>query len=123
MPLEVEKSEATGLLSYKANSILTAEELLNMSLYLGKSTSKKDRKVRSSELFKIVQKPLEMFFEERLSYQLLDPKPNKVMKNLFISLAEQGEAGSSDLVDEMLRQVQKPYEESQGIKQLLFGHP
>ena len=66
-----------------------------------------------------------MFFEEKLSYQLLDTKPNKVMKNLFVALAEQGEAGSSDLVDEMLRQVQKPYEESKqtGMKQLLFSHP
>ena len=66
-----------------------------------------------------------MFFEGRLSYQLLDPKPNRVMKNLFVGLAEQGEAGSSDLVDEMLRQVQKPYEADtkSGVKQLLFGHP
>jgi len=44
-----------------------------------------------------------MFYEERLSYQLLDTKPNKVMKNLFVGLAEQGEASQSDLVDEMLR--------------------
>ena len=28
-----------------------------------------------------------MFFEERLSYQLLDEKPNKVMKNLFVAIA------------------------------------
>ena len=76
-----------------------------MSLFLDKSTSKKDRKIRSAELFKIVQRPLEMFYEERLAYQLLDTKPNKVMKNLFVGLAEQGEASSSDLVDEMLRQV------------------
>ena len=53
MPLEVEKS-ANGELKYKSNGILTAEELSNMSLFLSKSTSKKDRKVRSSELFKIV---------------------------------------------------------------------
>jgi len=86
MPLEVEKAE-NGDLRYKSNGILTAEELSNMSLFLSKSTSKKDRKVRSSELFKIVQKPLSMFFEERLSYQLLDDKPNKVMKNLFVSIA------------------------------------
>jgi len=66
-----------------------------------------------------------MFYEERLAYQLLDTKPNKVMKNLFVGLAEQGEASSSDLVDEMLRQVQKPYEgvNAHGVKQLLFGHP
>jgi len=51
------------------------------------------------------------------------------MKNLFVGLAEQGEAGTSDLVDEMIRQVQKPYEgegsqqSASGAKQLLFGHP
>ena len=70
-----------------------------------------------------MQKPLEMFFEERLSYYLLDTKPNTVMKNLFVALAMHGEAGSSDVVDEMVRQVQKTYEEAAGVKQLLLGHP
>ena len=74
-----------------------------MSLFLDKSTAKKDRQLRARELFKIVQKPLEMFFEERLSYYLLDTKPNTVMKNLFVALATHGEAGSSDVVDEMVR--------------------
>ena len=46
-----------------------------------------------------------MFFEEKLSYYLASTKPNTVMKNLFAGLARTGEAGSSDLVDEMLRQV------------------
>ena len=41
-----------------------------MSLFLDKSASKKDRQIRGKELFKIVQKPLEMFFEEKLSYYL-----------------------------------------------------
>jgi len=72
--------------------------------------------VRANELFKIVSKPLEKFFEEKLSFYLLDTKPNFVMKNLFVAIAAQGEAGSSDLVDEMLRQVQKSYEEAQGVK-------
>jgi len=44
------------------------------------------------------------------------------MKYLFVALAEHGEASSSDLVDEMLRQIQKSYEEH-GTNQLLFGHP
>ena len=123
MPLETEEKD--GRIQYKNNSLITPDELQSMSLFLDKSTSKKDRKIRSGELFKIVQKPLEMFYEERLSYQLLDTKPNKVMKNLFVGLAEQGEASQSDLVDEMLRQVQKPYEgeNAAGVKQLLFGHP
>ena len=84
---------------------MTQEDTTNMSFLLEKSTSKKDRSVRAKELFKIVQNPLSMFFEEKLSYQLLDSKPNRLMKNLFVGLAHHGEAGSSDLVDEMLRQV------------------
>ena len=122
-PLEVEKSASDGQLQYKRNSYISGEELWSMSLLLKKSTSKKDRTVRAAELFKIVQKPLEMFFEERLSFYLLDTKPNSLLKNLFVGLASQGEAGQSDLVDEMVRQVQKPYEEAQGVKQLLLGHP
>lgn len=111
-------------MKYKCNSYLTEEDLSNMSLFLEKSTSKKDRKIRSVELFKIVMKPLSKFFEEKLSFNLLDTKPNRVMNNLFVALAEQGEASDSDLVDEMLRQVQKPYEaDAAGNKQLLFGHP
>lgn len=66
MPLETETKN--GVLQYKCNSYLTQEDLSSMSLFLDKSTSKKDRKIRSVELFKIVQKPLSMFFEEKLSY-------------------------------------------------------
>ena len=120
-PLEVEQN-ASGDMQYKRNSFIQADELQAMSLLLSKSTSKKDRKVRAKELFKIVQKPLEMFFEEKLSFYLLDNKPNTVLKHLFVGVAGLGEAGSSDLVDEMVRQVQKPYED-QGVKNLLLGHP
>ena len=70
--------------------------------------------------------PLSNFFEEKLSYQLDDKKPNALMRALFISLAATGLAGSSDLVDEMLRQVQKSkaFDQDQpGQVKPLFGHP
>jgi len=35
-------------------------------MYSQKSSSKKDVAVRQAELVKVVQKPLEMFFEEKL---------------------------------------------------------
>ena len=57
---------------------------------------------------------------------LEDTKPNPLMKQLFVSLAECGLAGTSDLVDEMLRQVQKSkaYEASEpGVVKPLYGHP
>ena len=70
-PLQTETKE-DGTIQYKSVPWLAAEDTAAMSLLLHKTTSKKDRRVRAVELFKIVQKPLEMFYEERLSYQLLD---------------------------------------------------
>ena len=50
----------------KSCSYLTQEESQCLSFFLDKSTSKKAREVRAAELTQIVQKPLEMFFEEKL---------------------------------------------------------
>ena len=52
IPLETEEKD--GVLQYKSNSILSQDELQSMSLFLDKSTSKKDRMIRATELFKIV---------------------------------------------------------------------
>ena len=55
-----------------------------------------------------------------------EKKPNPLMRQLFVSLASVNSAGSSDLVDEMLRQVQKSkaYEENEpGVIKPLYGHP
>ena len=71
----------------KSSSYLTQEELQCLSVFLDKSTSKKARKLRAAELTQIVQKPLEMFFEEKLQYQLVDIKANPVMKALFVAIA------------------------------------
>jgi len=57
VPLEVEINKE-GEARYKRNAFIAGDELEAMSLLLGKSTSKKDRKVRAAELFKIVQGPL-----------------------------------------------------------------
>ena len=89
---------------------------------MDKSTSKKTRKARAAELTQIVQKPLEIFFEEKLQYQLVDTKANPVMKSLFTAIAASkfiyhiiqfvnipffldGTIEDSNLVDEMIRQV------------------
>lgn len=45
---------------------LTEDEAACLNMYSKKSTSKKDVNVRQAELVKIVQKPLEAFFEEKL---------------------------------------------------------
>lgn len=87
----------------KSRSYLTEEELQCLSTFLDKSTSKKARKLRGAELTTIVQKPLEMFFEEKLQYQLVDIKANPVMKALFVAIAANGTMETSDLVDEMMR--------------------
>ena len=43
-----------------------------MSLHIELTTSKKNSAVRHAELVKIVQKPLETFFEEKLMYYLMN---------------------------------------------------
>jgi len=53
MPLETE-TLPDGTVQYKSNSFLSSEDLQSISLFLEKSTSKKERKIRSAELFKIV---------------------------------------------------------------------
>jgi hypothetical protein len=56
------------------NSLLTKEDHEAFNCLSEHSTSKKDPVVRASELFKVVQKPLEIFFEEKLSYYLQNIK-------------------------------------------------
>jgi len=53
LPLQTEKKE-DGTIVYKPNSYLTQDDLSMMSLFLEKTTAKKDRTVRGKELFKIV---------------------------------------------------------------------
>lgn len=48
------------------NTAVTPEEQEIFSTLQNLTTSKKDNAVRASELFKISQKPLEIFFEEKL---------------------------------------------------------
>lgn len=52
------------------NNALTQEDHETFTLLKSMTTSKKDDAIRAHELFKIAQKPLEMFFEEKLQYYL-----------------------------------------------------
>lgn len=52
------------------------------------STSKKDQTIRHAELVKIVQKPLERFFEEKLSFYLADIHNSVVMRSLCIAIVQ-----------------------------------
>ena len=66
-PLEPEKNEQTGVLNLKAPYLLPEDAACFQFLY-EKSTSKKDWDVRARELYKLVSKPLENFFEEKLQF-------------------------------------------------------
>lgn len=55
---------------FSKNVNLTQSDLDCFSTLQSLSTSKKDPKTRAQELFKICQKPLELFFEEKLQYYL-----------------------------------------------------
>lgn len=76
------------------------------------TTSKKDPATRANELFKIAQKPLEIFFEEKLQYYLQDIKDQPVLKALCLAICYYGCAMDSDFVDELTRQLQKPLQNS-----------
>ena len=51
------------------------------------NSSKKDPQIRAQELFKIVQKPLEMFFEEKLSYYIHGIREQPVLRTLLQAIA------------------------------------
>jgi len=64
------------------NTSLTPEDLAIMDTLSDFTSSKKDSAVRANELFKIAQKPLEMFFEEKLQYYLQDIREQPVLRAL-----------------------------------------
>lgn len=86
---------------------LTADETASMQLCKARSSSKKDNKIRWAELVKVVQKPLEIFFEEKLQYYLVEINQNTVLKSLCTAIVQNGSIGESDLMDELMRRVQQ----------------
>jgi hypothetical protein len=108
------------------NPFITAEDIKCFKAGQEHSTSKKEAMTRHRELVKIVQKPLEIFFEEKLQYYLLEPKGNPVLKALLVAIASNCTFEASDMLDELLRQVQKKlsFEKNEpGVAKLLLGHP
>jgi len=49
-----------------------------------------------------------MFFEEKLQFYIMDINHSFVLQNLCSAIVKNGSFGESDLMDEMLRVVQKP---------------
>lgn len=64
------------------NTYLTQEDLETFTHLKHLSSSKKDSATRAFELFKISQKPLEIFFEEKLQYYLQDIREQPVLRAL-----------------------------------------
>lgn len=64
------------------NTCLTPEDIECLSTLSAMTSSKKDSETRAQELFKIVQKPLETFFEEKLQYYLQDIREQPVLRAL-----------------------------------------
>lgn len=68
------------------NNAITKDEMASFNTLSKLSTSKKDPAIRAQELFKIVQKPLETFFEEKLQYYLQDIREQPVLKALCLAI-------------------------------------
>ena len=71
------------------------------------STSKKDPEQRRTELIKIIQGPLEKFYEEKIGMLLNDVGNHPLFTATLKGRVELGSIEESDLVDEFIRQVQK----------------
>lgn len=82
---------------------ITKEDAACLQTFSKFSTSKKDHSIRHAELVKIVQKPLERFFEEKLSFYLADIEHSVVMRSLCVAIMQNGSMGESDFIDEMFR--------------------
>jgi hypothetical protein len=64
--------------------------------------------VRRHELLKVILKPLETFFEEHLSFYLLECNKNCVLGQVLHAIVEVGTGEEHhDIIDEMLRQLIK----------------
>ena len=71
-----------------AKKFMVKEDTAALETFKSRSTSKKDAAIRHSELVKVVQKPLEMFFEEKLQYYLSEINQNVVLKSLCTAIVE-----------------------------------
>lgn len=90
------------------NTLLTKEDHEAFNCLQTHSSSKKDPVIRAQELFKVVQKPLELFFEEKLSYYLQNIKEQPILRALCVAICHYGAAKESDFIDEFARHLQKP---------------
>ena len=104
------------------NPLITPPEQQAMETLQHLSTSKKDKKTRALELFKIAAKPLEVFFEEKLQYYISGVNQQPVLRVLCQQICHYGVAKESDFMDELVRQLQKPLLGS-AEKCPALGHP
>lgn len=65
------------------NSLLTPDDIKAFQTLSEFNTSKKEKQIREHELFKIVEKPLEMFFEEKLTHYLSQINESPVLRALL----------------------------------------
>jgi hypothetical protein len=84
LPLPEAKSEEKN--QVVKNNCLTPPDYETFATLRHLTTSKKDPATRANELFKISQKPLEIFFEEKLQYYLQDIKDQPVLKALCLAI-------------------------------------
>ncbi|CDW78334.1 pumilio domain-containing protein kiaa0020 homolog [Stylonychia lemnae] len=114
-----------GVLQPRSKRYFIAEELEAFEALKEHTSSKKPEEVRRAELLKCLLKPLEAFFEENLSYYLLEINKNQVLKCVLQCIIEVGcGVEHQDLIDEMFRQAIKKeaYEKEGGEKGILLGH-
>lgn len=68
------------------NPLLSKTDVDSLNFLSEHSTSKKDADIRANELFKIAQKPLEKFFEEKLTYYLQNIREQPILRALCLGI-------------------------------------
>ena len=107
-------------------ALFAPEEVEAFTAFKELSTSKKPETQRRMEVLKMVLKPMEAFFEEHLSFYLMEINKNPLLKGLLKGIVEVGFGEEhQDLTDEMFRQLTKKaeYEKDGSEKGILMGHP
>lgn len=97
-----------GIFTPQNKTIFHPDEIEAFNAKKELSTSKKSDAQRRVEILKMILKPLETFFEEHLSFYLMEINKNPLLKGVLKAVVELGyNEEHQDLVDEMFRQLQK----------------
>ena len=92
-----------GIYALKSKRYFQNDDIFAFNSLAEHTTSKKDKDVRRMELLKIINGPLEKFYEEHMHFYLMDIVNNPLMAKVIQGRIELGNVKDSDAVDDLFR--------------------